>query len=45
MADQTQVPVKNSMEQWNRRGSKPIVFEKNKSSLIFFSLLSVNLLG
>ena len=43
--DRTQVPVKNSVKQWNRRGPKPIVLIKNKSSLIFFPVLSVNLLG
>ena len=45
VADRTQVPVKNSVKQLNRRGPKPIVLIKNKSSLIFFSVLSVNLLG
>ena len=30
---------------YDRRGSKSIVLIKNKSSLIFFSILSVNLLG
>ena len=35
----------NSVKQWNCRGPKPIVLIKNKSSLILFSTLSVNLLG
>ena len=34
MADGTQVPVKNSVKQWNHHGPKPIVLIKNKSSLI-----------
>ena len=41
----TQIPVKNSVKQWNRHHPKPIVLIKNKSPWIFFSILSVNLLG
>ena len=43
MADQTQVPMKNTVKHWNCCGRKPIVLIKNKSSLIFFSTLLVNL--
>ena len=40
-----QVPMKNSVKRWNRRGPKPTILIKNKSSVIFCSILSVNLLG
>ena len=40
-----QVPMKTSVKRWNRRSPKPTILIKNKSSLIFYSILSVNLLG
>ena len=44
---ENKVAVKNYVKQWNHHGHKPIVLHviKNKSSLIFFSILLVNLLG
>ena len=44
---ENKVAVKNYVKQWNRHSHKPIVLHviKNEPSLIFFSILSVNLLG